>query len=66
MKILKRLGTVSLWLTGIVLVVVGLRKNDPVLVSLRGPGNAMLCVASLVVATVLLRRGGWRSRAWTG
>ena len=65
MKILKRLGIVSLWLVGILLLIVGVRKNDPVLLALRGPGNLMLCAASLTVALVLLWRGGWRGRAWT-
>jgi beta-N-acetylhexosaminidase len=65
MQIFKRLGILSLWLAGFMLLLVGLKKNDPVLLSLRGPGNLMLCAASLAVALVLLWRGGWRGRAWT-
>jgi beta-N-acetylhexosaminidase len=65
MQILKRLGILSLWLAGILLLVIGLKKNDPILLSLRGPGNLALCLGSLAVTTVLLWRGGWRGRAWT-
>jgi beta-N-acetylhexosaminidase len=65
MKILKPLGLLLLWLAGFLLVVVGLRTYDPVLAWLRGPGNVVICVASLAVALDLLRRGGWRCRAWT-
>src|SRR5579862_2147723 len=65
MQSLRRLGILSLWLCGIVLLVVGLKKNDPVLLSLRGPGNLVLCLGSLAVTTVLLWRSGWRGRPWT-
>jgi beta-N-acetylhexosaminidase len=65
MKILKPLGLLLLWLAGFLLVVVGLRTYDPVRAWLRGPGSVVICVASLAVALDLLRRGGWRCRAWT-
>src|SRR5579883_1495029 len=65
MRSLRRLGILSLWLGGIVLLVVGLKTYDPVLLSLRGPGNLALGLGSLAVVTVLLWRGGWRGRPWT-
>jgi beta-N-acetylhexosaminidase len=65
MQSLRRLGILSLWLGGIVLLVVGLKTYDPVLLSLRGPGNLALGLGSLAVVTVLLWRGGWRGRPWT-
>jgi beta-N-acetylhexosaminidase len=65
MKILKPLGLLLLWLAGFLLAVVGLRTYDPVRAWLRGPGSVVICVASLAVALDLLRRGGWRGRAWT-
>ena len=66
MKILRSIGIVLPWLAGCLFVAIGLHKNDPVLLALRGPGNVALCAASLVVALILLWRGCWRSRSWMG
>ena len=63
MKILRSIGIVLPWLAGCLFVAIGLYKNDPVLLALRGPGNVALCAASLVVAVILLWRGCWRSRS---
>lgn len=60
MKILKRIGLVLLWLAGAVIVFAAANKNDPYLISLRGTGNIVLAVASIIVAAVLFRRGYWR------
>lgn len=60
MQILKRIGITLVWLAGAVFVFAAVNKNDPYLISLRGPGNIVLAVASIVVAVVFIRRGYWR------
>jgi beta-N-acetylhexosaminidase len=60
MDIRKRLGFVLLWLTGPVLIFIGININDPYLVWLRGPGSVGLVAASLAVAAALLLHGFWR------
>ncbi|WP_311966897.1 glycoside hydrolase family 3 N-terminal domain-containing protein [Bradyrhizobium australiense] len=45
---------------GAVLVFTAANKNDPDLISLRGPGNIVLVVLSIVTAVILIRRGYWR------
>src|ERR1700688_2504924 len=57
MQALKRIGIILLWFAGLVFVFAAANKNDPYLISLRGPGNVVLAVASLVVFLVLIRRG---------
>jgi beta-N-acetylhexosaminidase len=65
MQILRRFGLILIWLAGAVLVFAAANKNDPYLISLRGPGNIVLAAASIVVAVILIRRGYWR-RGVTG
>lgn len=60
MHILKRVGRILVWLAGLVLIFAAANKNDPYLISLRGPGNVVLSAASILVAVVLVRRGHWR------
>ena len=60
MQILKRIGLVLVWLAGAVFVFAAANKNDPYLISLRGPGNIVLAAASIIVIVVLIRRGYWR------
>jgi beta-N-acetylhexosaminidase len=60
MQILKRIGLILLWFAGAVFVFAAANKNDPYLISLRGPGNIVLATASVVVALILIRRGYWR------
>ena len=60
MQILERIGLVLLWLSGLVFVFAAASKNDPYLISLRGPGNVALAAASIVAVAVLIRRGYWR------
>jgi beta-N-acetylhexosaminidase len=55
----KRLGTLSLWLFGVLLLFVGANLNDPYLIMVRGPGSIGLLLANLVVLAVLIRRGVW-------
>src|SRR6185295_2780189 len=60
MQILKRIGLVLIWLAGAVFIFAAVNKNDPYLISLRGPGNIVLATASIIVIVVLIRRGYWR------
>ena len=60
MQILKRIGIILVWLAGPVFIFAAANKNDPYLVSLRGPGNIVLVAASIIAVVVLLRRGYWR------
>ena len=59
MQILKRIGLILVWLTGPVFVFAAANKNDPYLISLRGPGNVVLAAASIIAAVILIRRGYW-------
>ena len=63
MQFLNRIGPILLWLAAPLVAFAAANKNDPYLVVLRGAGNIALVVASIVIVTVLLRRGRWRSMA---
>ena len=65
MQILKRIGLVLVWLAGPVFIFVAVNKNDPYLISLRGPANIVLAVVSIIAVVVLIHRGHWR-RGTTG
>lgn len=60
MQILTRIGLILLWLAGPIFVFAAANKNDPYLISLRGPGNVALAVVSIVAVVVLIRHGYWR------
>ena len=60
MQILKRIGLILVWLAGPVFVFAAANKNDPYLISLRGPGNVVLAAASIIAVVILIRRGYWR------
>src|SRR2546430_9504119 len=60
MQILKRIGIILVWLAGPVFIFAAANKNDPYLISLRGPGNIVLAVASITAVVVLIRHGYWR------
>ena len=60
MQIIKRIGVILIWLAGLVFVFAAANKNDPYLISLRGPGNIVLAVASIVAVVLLIRCGYWR------
>ena len=60
MQILKRIGLILIWLAGVVLAVAAANKNDPYLISLRGPGNVALAVVSIVAVVILIRSGLWK------
>jgi beta-N-acetylhexosaminidase len=55
----KRLGTLSLWLLGVLLLFMSVNLNDPYLIILRGLGSAGLLVTCLVVVAALIYRGVW-------
>jgi len=60
MSIIKRSGVILLWLAALLLLFAGINKNDPYMVPLRGTGNVVLAVTSLVIVVALIRRGIWR------
>ena len=60
MQIIKRISFVLAWVAGLILVFAAANKNDPYLISLRGPGNVALAVASVAAVIILIRRGYWR------
>src|ERR1700688_2138341 len=66
MQALKRIGIILLWFAGLVFVFAAANKNDPYLISLRGPGNVVLAVASLVVFLILIRGGYWSRQGIAG
>jgi beta-N-acetylhexosaminidase len=60
MQILKRIGLILVWLAGAAFIFAAANKNDPYLIMLRGPGNAVLAAASIIAVLVLIRRGHWK------
>ena len=60
MQILKRIGFILALLAGAVLTFAAVNKNDPYLISLRGPGNVALAAASIIIAFIFIRRGYWK------
>ncbi|WKA31944.1 glycoside hydrolase family 3 N-terminal domain-containing protein [Bradyrhizobium roseum] len=60
MQILKRLGFILVWLAGAAFVFAAANKNNPYLISLRGPGNVVLVAASIIAVVILIRRGHWK------
>jgi len=61
MQILKRIGLILVWLAGAAFIFAAANKNDPYLIMLRGPGNAVLAAASIIAVLVLIRRGHWKT-----
>jgi beta-N-acetylhexosaminidase len=55
-----------LWFAGLVFVFAAANKNDPYLIALRGVGNVVLTMASLVAFLVLIRHNYWSSRGIAG
>ncbi|WJR79450.1 glycoside hydrolase family 3 N-terminal domain-containing protein [Bradyrhizobium sp. NP1] len=60
MQIWLRIRSALAGLVGLVLALAALNKYDPYLIPLRGTGNAVIVVASLLVVALLIRRGVWR------
>ncbi len=55
----KRVGAALLWPLALAFLFIGLNKNDPYLISLRGTGNIAVATLAVGVAVVLIRRGYW-------
>ncbi|HXO73539.1 MAG TPA: glycoside hydrolase family 3 protein, partial [Bradyrhizobium sp.] len=55
----KRLGTLSLWSLGLLLLFAGANFNDPYLIMLRGFGSAGLLATCVIVVAALIYRGVW-------
>ena len=60
MQIFKRTGVVLIWLAGLAFVFAAANKNDPYLISMRGPGNIILAAVSVATLVALIGRGCWR------
>jgi beta-N-acetylhexosaminidase len=65
-QMLKRFGTMLIWLMGLLLVLVSSNLNDPCLVMLRGWGTAVLLAVSFAGLRLLLFRGLWTSHGVAG
>jgi beta-N-acetylhexosaminidase len=48
------------------LTLIGIHKNHPVLISLRGPGTIVIAATSLVVIALLVKRGYWKRTGFSG
>ncbi len=55
----KRLAALSLWLLGLLLLLVGANFNDPYLIMLRGFGGVGLLATCIIVVAALITRGVW-------
>ena len=56
----KRFGLSLAWLGGLIFMLIGIYKNQPVLIHLRGDGTAVMVATSLAVIAWLARRGCWK------
>lgn len=54
---IRYIAIAALWLLGALFVFVGINKNDPYLIALRGTGNVALFIACVTMTLVLIRRG---------
>ena len=63
---IRSLGTISIWLFGLVFLFAGVNINEPYLISLRGLGAAALVISSIVGLILLIRRGYWNGRGIAG
>ena len=63
---LKRFGTMLIWLLGLLLVLVNFNLNDPYLIMMRGWGMLILLAASLAGLGLLLWRASWTRRSIAG
>lgn len=66
MQVIKPIGIILIWFAGLLFVFAAANKNDPYLIALRGPGNIVLFVASIVAFIILIRRDYWRGRGIAG
>jgi beta-N-acetylhexosaminidase len=63
---MRSLGTISIWLFGLVFLFAGVNINEPYLISLRGLGTAALFISSIVVLIFIIKRGSWNGRGIAG
>jgi beta-N-acetylhexosaminidase len=61
----RSLGTISIWLFGLVFLFAGVNINEPYLISLRGLGAALF-ISSIAVLIFLIKRGSWNGRGIAG
>src|SRR5215475_6106579 len=54
------------WLGGLVFTLIGIYKNQPVLIHLRGDGTVVMVATSLAVIACLARRGCWKRAGLAG
>ena len=66
MQIPKRIGIILAWFIGLALIFAAVNKNDPYLIWLRGAGNAVIVVASLLAVALMIRRGTWTTGGLPG
>jgi len=66
MQIPKRIGIILAWFIGLALIFAAVNKNDPYLIWLRGAGNAVIVVASLLAVALMIRRGAWTTGGLPG
>src|SRR5215813_7946220 len=66
MQIAKWILLLLVWAAGIAFTIVGIYKNHPILLSLRGSGDVVVFTASLVVIAVLSGLGCWKRAGFAG
>jgi beta-N-acetylhexosaminidase len=66
MRSAKRYLLFLAWLIGLAFTLAAICRNGPFLVSLRGSGNLIIVVSSLVVIAFLTRRGYWKRAGLAG
>jgi beta-N-acetylhexosaminidase len=59
---IKSLGTISIWLLGLIFLFTGVNVNEPYLISLRGFGAAAIFIASVAFFIFLIKLGYWNGR----
>jgi beta-N-acetylhexosaminidase len=65
-QMLKRFGTMLLWLLGLLLILVNFNLNDPYLIMMRGCGIMILFAGNLACLGLLLWRESWTRRSIAG
>src|SRR5689334_14987455 len=63
---MQRFWTISIWLLGLLLVLIDFNLNDPYLIMMRGWGRIILLAASFAGLGLLLWRQSWAQRRLAG
>jgi beta-N-acetylhexosaminidase len=66
MRFAKWFGLSFAWLSGLALTLIGIYKNHPVLIHLRGSGTIVMVATSLAVIAWLARYGRWKRGGLAG